>query len=108
MTACRHYFAKTGRRISFEYALINGHNDSRADAAKLAALLKDFVCHVNIIPVNKIKERDFRSDRASAQRFRKYLEELGINATVRRTLGADIEAACGQLRREAEQSDKKD
>ena len=75
---------------------------------RLAALLKDFVCHVNIIPVNKIKERDFRSDRASAQRFRKYLEELGINATVRRTLGADIEAACGQLRREAEKSDKAD
>lgn len=108
MNACRHYFAKTGRRISFEYALINGHNDSRADAERLAALLNDFVCHVNIIPVNKIKERDFRSDRASAQRFRRYLEELGINATVRRTLGADIEAACGQLRREAEQSGKTD
>ena len=104
MTACRHYFAKTGRRISFEYALINGHNDSREDARKLAELLGGGVCHVNLIPVNKIKERDFISDRRSAQRFAKYLGELGINATVRRTLGADIEAACGQLRREAEQS----
>lgn len=102
MDACRHYFKKTGRRISFEYALINGHNDSRADAEKLAALLGDFVCHVNIIPVNKIKERGYSSDRRSAQRFQRYLGELHINATVRRTLGADIDAACGQLRREYE------
>ena len=102
MKACRDYFAVTGRRISFEYALIDGHNDSREDAAKLAKLLGDFVCHVNIIPVNKIKERNYHSDRKSAQRFRGYLEELGINATVRRTLGADIDAACGQLRREYE------
>ena len=102
MTACRHYFAKTGRRISFEYALINGHNDSREDARKLAELLGNGGCHVNLIPVNKIRERSFTSDRRSAQRFAKYLGELGINATVRRTLGADIEAACGQLRREAE------
>lgn len=102
MTACRHYFKKTGRRISFEYALINGHNDSRGHAAALAELLGDFVCHVNIIPVNKIRERGYTSDRRSAQRFRGYLEELHINATVRRTLGADIEAACGQLRREHE------
>lgn len=102
MAACRNYFAKTGRRISFEYALIDGHNDTREDAKKLAALLSDFVCHVNIIPVNKIKERSFTSDRKAAHRFQQYLNELGINATVRRTLGADIEAACGQLRREYE------
>jgi 23S rRNA (adenine2503-C2)-methyltransferase len=102
MKACRYYFDKTGRRISFEFALINGHNDSRADAEKLAELLGGFVCHVNIIPVNKIKERNYSSDRKSAHRFQRYLEELGINATVRRTLGADIEAACGQLRREYE------
>ena len=102
MKACRHYFKKTGRRISFEYALINGHNDTREDAAKLAALLGDFVCHVNIIPVNKIKERNYTSDRKAAQRFAAILGEMGINATVRRTLGADIEAACGQLRREYE------
>jgi len=102
MTACRYYFKVTGRRISFEYALIDGHNDSKEDARELAGLLDDFVCHVNIIPVNKIKERNYRSDRRSAYRFQKYLEELGVNATVRRTLGADIDAACGQLRREYE------
>ncbi len=102
LTACREYFKQTGRRISFEYALINGHNDSYEDARRLAKLLGDFVCHINIIPVNKIKERNFTSDRKSAQRFRGYLEQLGLNATVRRTLGADIDAACGQLRREYE------
>lgn len=102
MQACHHYFEKTGRRISFEYALINGHNDSREDAQRLAGLLGGFVCHVNIIPVNKIKERGYSSDRRSAHRFQRYLDELGINATVRRTLGADIDAACGQLRREYE------
>ncbi|WP_295208731.1 23S rRNA (adenine(2503)-C(2))-methyltransferase RlmN [Ruminococcus sp.] len=102
LTACRYYFKVTGRRISFEYALIDGHNDSREDAKELASLLKNFVCHVNIIPVNKIKERNYHSDRKSANRFKGYLEELGINATVRRTLGADIDAACGQLRREYE------
>ena len=102
IAACKDYFKKTGRRISFEYALIDGHNDSREDAEKLAQLLGGFVCHVNIIPVNKIKERNYTSDRKSAQRFRGYLEQLGINATVRRTLGADIDAACGQLRREYE------
>ena len=102
LTACRYYFRVTGRRISFEYALIDGHNDSQADAEALARLLKDLVCHVNIIPVNKIKERDYRSDRKAAARFQKRLEALGLNATVRRTLGADIDAACGQLRREYE------
>lgn len=102
MKACRDYFKATGRRISFEYALIDGHNDSKQDAQKLAGLLENFICHVNIIPVNKIKEREYRSDRKAAQRFRGYLEELGVNATVRRTLGSDIDAACGQLRREYE------
>ncbi len=102
LTACRDYFKDTGRRISFEYALIDGHNDSAEDAKRLANLLDKFVCHVNIIPVNKIKERDFVSDRKSAYKFQKMLEDLGVNATVRRTLGADIDAACGQLRREYE------
>lgn len=102
LKACKYYFKVTGRRISFEYALIDGHNDSRDDAKELAKLLGGFVCHVNIIPINKIKERNYRSDRNSAHRFQKYLEELGLNATVRRTLGADIDAACGQLRREYE------
>lgn len=102
LTACRYYFKETGRRISFEYALIDGHNDSAEDARRLKELLGDFVCHINIIPVNKIKERNFHSDRKSAYRFQKQLESLGLNATVRRTLGADIDAACGQLRREYE------
>ncbi|MBR6338125.1 MAG: 23S rRNA (adenine(2503)-C(2))-methyltransferase RlmN [Ruminococcus sp.] len=100
--ACKDYFAKTGRRISFEYALIDGVNDSPESADELAALLGGFVCHINIIPVNKIKERNYTSSRKSAQRFRSMLEERGLNATVRRTLGADINAACGQLRREYE------
>ena len=102
LDACKYYFAQTGRRISFEYALIDGVNDSQKNADELAALLGGFVCHVNIIPVNKIKERNYTSDRKSAQRFRAMLEERGLNATVRRTLGADINAACGQLRREYE------
>ncbi len=102
LEACKYYFKVTGRRISFEYALIDGHNDTRKDAKQLAELLGGFVCHVNIIPVNKIKERNYSSDRKSARRFQNYLEELGLNATVRRTLGADIDAACGQLRREYE------
>ena len=102
MAACKDYFKKTGRRISFEYALINGVNDTPAHADELAALLKGFICHVNIIPVNKIKERNYSSDRAAAKRFAHLLGTFGINATVRRTLGADIDAACGQLRREYE------
>ncbi len=106
MKACRDYFAKTGRRISFEYALIEGENDSYGDAKALVGLMKGMPAHINIIPVNKIKERSYRSDRASAQRFCKLLCGLGANATVRRTLGADIDAACGQLRREYEGADK--
>lgn len=102
LDACRYYFAKTGRRISFEYALIDGVNDSRENALELKKLLGGFVCHINIIPVNKIKERSYTSNRRNAQRFRALLEEMGLNATVRRTLGADINAACGQLRREYE------
>ena len=102
LDACRFYFKETGRRISFEYALIDGVNDSRENALELKKLLGGFVCHINIIPVNKIKERDYTSNRKNAQRFRSLLEEMGLNATVRRTLGADINAACGQLRREYE------
>ncbi|MBQ6674577.1 MAG: 23S rRNA (adenine(2503)-C(2))-methyltransferase RlmN [Ruminococcus sp.] len=102
LDACKYYFAKTGRRISFEYALIDGVNDSRENALELKRLLGGFVCHINIIPVNKIKERSYTSNRKNAQKFRALLEEMGLNATVRRTLGADINAACGQLRREYE------
>lgn len=100
--ACRHYFDKTGRRISFEYALIDGENDSVADAKALKELVAGMPSHVNIIPVNKIKERNYSSDRNAAQKFCKMLCDMGVNATVRRTLGSDIDAACGQLRREYE------
>ena len=100
MEACREYFRVTGRRISYEYALIDGVNDSEAKARELAALLRGQNCHVNLIPVNPVKERETkRSSRAAVERFVRQLGELGINATVRRELGADISAACGQLRR---------
>ncbi|MGN0691849.1 MAG: 23S rRNA (adenine(2503)-C(2))-methyltransferase RlmN [Oscillospiraceae bacterium] len=102
LDACRDYIASTGRRISFEYAVIRGVNDSKADADKLIGLLKGMNCHVNLIPVNEIKERDFKSDRRSVLNFQHMLETGGLNVTVRRTLGSDINAACGQLRREYE------
>lgn len=99
MKACRYYFDKTGRRISFEYSLIEGVNDTEQSAQELIDLLGGFMCHVNLIPINEIRERDFRKSR-SVEKFQKRLCAAGINATVRRTLGADISAACGQLRRD--------
>lgn len=99
MTACDRYFKTTGRRISFEYSLIEGVNDTDESADELIKLLGRRNCHVNLIPINEIKERDFRKSRA-VERFRKRLTDAGINATVRRTLGSDISAACGQLRRQ--------
>lgn len=101
LEACDAYFEKTKRRVSFEYALIKGENDSKKDAEALAHLLKNKNCHVNLIPVNSVKETNFkRGDRKEIDSFAKYLGELGINATIRRELGSDISAACGQLRRE--------
>lgn len=102
LKTCSDYINATGRRISFEYAVICGVNDSKQDADKLSALLKGMNCHVNLIPVNEIKERDFRSDRRSVLNFQHMLENNGLNVTIRRTLGSDINAACGQLRREYE------
>ena len=102
ISACKYYLHKTGRRISFEYALIDGVNDSKEQAKELSRLFKGMQSHINLIPVNKIKEREFTSSRKSAIRFRDLLIDLGVNATVRRTLGSDIDAACGQLRREYE------
>lgn len=102
LQACRDYILKTGRRISFEYAVISGVNDSHDDAKKLIALLKGINCHVNLIPVNEIKERNFKSNKNTLQTFRTELETGGLNVTIRRTLGSDINAACGQLRREYE------
>ncbi len=102
MKACRDYFAITGRRISFEYALIEGVNDTPAQATALAKLLNHMNCHVNLIPVNPVKERAYRrSTPANVARFQQQLTRLGVNATVRRELGSDINAACGQLRRES-------
>ena len=101
LTACREYIKITGRRISFEYALIDGVNDTPKDAQLLAAKLKGMLCHVNLIPANPVVERDFkRPDNTKINEFKNHLEKLGITTTVRRTLGADINAACGQLRRE--------
>lgn len=100
MQACRFYEERTGRRVSFEYALIAGVNDSLEQANALAALLKGTLCHVNLIPVNEVEETGYRhSGREQVFRFQRALEGQGIPVTVRRTLGADIEAACGQLRK---------
>lgn len=101
--SCRYYIDKTGRRITFEYAVIDNVNSSQTDADALADLLRGINCHVNLIPVNKVKERNYKTARSGVAEFAKRLEKRGINATVRRTLGSDIEAACGQLRRDADQ-----
>lgn len=105
LSACDRYFKTTGRRISFEYTLISGKNDSVEDAIKLATVLKKYlkdVVHVNLIPLNEVSERDFkRGKKEDIDRFCKTLSKYGINATVRRRLGSDINASCGQLRRTA-------
>jgi 23S rRNA (adenine2503-C2)-methyltransferase len=111
LDACRDYYKKTGRRISFEYTLISGKNDSPAAAAELAKLLNSKLrtkdssmpIHVNLIPVNPVNETEFSaSDKAAVSKFASVLEKKGIRATVRRKLGADINASCGQLRRAEE------
>lgn len=99
MDACRYYVQKTGRRITFEYALIAGENDTEEEARELGQLLKGLLCHVNLIAVNQIEERVYRgSDTLSINQFIKRLSAYGIETTLRRKLGADIDAACGQLR----------
>jgi len=98
--ACRYFFEKTGRRLTFEYSLIAGVNDTDQDAKELSALLKGLNCHVNLIPVNPIKEREYvGSSREGAFAFKNKLEKNHINVTIRRELGRDIDGACGQLRR---------
>ena len=100
LEACRRYFQKTGRRISYEYALIDGVNDTPRHARLLADRLAGTIAHVNLIPLNHVEESPLRpSHRVAA--FQKQLEERGITATVRRRLGSDIDASCGQLRRKA-------
>lgn len=107
LDACRYYFQKTGRRLTFEYSLVSGVNDTAEDAGKLARLLHGLNCHVNLIPVNPIKERDYKQSGTQAvQEFKNRLEKAGMNATVRRELGRNINGACGQLRKSYMESDK--
>ena len=98
--ACKDYIKITNRRISFEYALAKDNNDNLEDAKKLVNLLKGMICHVNLIPINKIENGEFtKSSNENIIKFRDYLNAHGIVATIRRELGSDIDAACGQLRR---------
>ena len=100
MKACRYYIGKTNKRISFEYALAKDNNDNLDDAKELVKLLKGMLCHVNLIPINKIENGKYvKSTNENIIKFRDYLNSKGITATIRRELGSDIDAACGQLRR---------
>ncbi len=98
--ACKYYFEQTGRRITFEYSLVGGVNDTDEDARQLSQLIRGINCHVNLIPVNPIKERDYVQSNAKViEAFKNKLEKAGINVTVRREMGRDIDGACGQLRK---------
>lgn len=100
MEACKYYIMKTNRRVTFEYSLVSNVNDKKEHAQMLSQLLNGVLCHVNLIPVNPIKERDYeKSTLKSIQNFKNLLEKNKINATIRRTLGSDINASCGQLRK---------
>jgi 23S rRNA (adenine2503-C2)-methyltransferase len=100
LDACHYYYEQTGRRITFEYSLVGGVNDTKQDAEELTRLIGKFPCHVNLIPVNPIKERDFvQPNKQECQAFRNKLEKNGINVTIRREMGRDIDGACGQLRK---------
>ena len=100
LKACDVYFEKTGRRVTFEYSLVKDVNDQDEDVKELAAMLKNRNCHLNLIPVNPIRERDFKKpDGKNARDFKNKLEKNGINVTIRRERGSDIDGACGQLRR---------
>lgn len=99
MQACDYYVKKTNKRVTYEYALINNTNDSDKDAQKLGKLLKGKLCHVNLIPVNKVEEKGYeKASRERISRFKSILEGFGVETTIRRELGSDIDAACGQLR----------
>ena len=109
LAACRRYFEKTGRRISFEYAMIRGVNDTPQIARLLAGRLRGIAAHVNLIPLNDVPESPLKPSLPETVRaFQQTLEQLGIPATVRRTLGSDINASCGQLRRNYERSERKE
>ena len=107
LKACDTYFEKTGRRMTYEYSLVHGVNDTDQDAQELSDLLHGRNCHLNLIPVNPIKERDYqRPTRENAQKFQNKLEKRGINVTIRREMGSDIDGACGQLRRRFAQAEE--
>ena len=98
--ACKYYFSKTGRRVTFEYSLVAGVNDTKEDAEELSRLIHGMNCHVNLIPVNPIKERDYKQpDHTATEKFKIELEKNAINVTIRREMGRDIDGACGQLRK---------
>ena len=104
LSACRYYFEQTGRRITFEYSLVHEVNDSKADAVELSSKLRGLNCHVNLIPVNPVKELGFETvTRNAAETFMNQLMKCGVNATVRREMGRDIDGACGQLRRRCQE-----
>lgn len=108
MEACKYYIEKTKRRITFEYALVKESNDSKECAVELSNLLKGMLCHVNLIPVNEVKENNFKkSSTDNIKRFYNILMENGIETTIRREMGSDINAACGQLRRSYLESNSK-
>lgn len=109
LEACDYYFEKTGRRITFEYSLVHGVNDTPEDAKELMGILKDRNCHLNLIPVNPIKERNYeKPDKKSAENFKNKLEKNGINVTIRREMGRDINGACGQLRNDAMREEREE
>ena len=100
MEACRYYINKTGRRVTFEYSLVKGENDTDECAAELSELVKGMNCHINLIPVNPIKERNFKqADIDRINKFKNKLEKNRINVTIRREMGRDIDGACGLLRK---------
>lgn len=106
INSCHYYIDETGRRISFEYTLIDGVNDKEENALELARILKGMLCHINLITVNKVKERNYiKSNINTVNNFSNILKSKGLNVTVRRVLGADINASCGQLRRDSIDSD---
>ncbi len=105
LKACDYYYKTTGRRVTYEYSLVGGVNDSEQHAVSLAKLLKGRHCHVNLIPVNPVKERKYvRSNRERVVKFKNILEKYAINVSIRRELGMDIDGACGQLRRSYQES----
>lgn len=107
LEACDYFYDKTGRRVTFEYSLVGGVNDTDEDVKELISMLKGKNCHINLIPVNPIKEREYvQSDKKVIENFKNKLEKSGINVTIRREMGRDIDGACGQLRKRYMQSKK--